>query len=178
MAITTIQWNQVQMLSADPSRLPYILLTYKPSFVSDLIRWFDGEWSHVVWHHRPHFVASQDWRFHETLLTKYKTHDMEILEFERGWEGDNAQYKKAIMDCIHSQIRRAAFYDLLGLVGHLVRYPRLHCATKYYCTEAVWKGFQAAYHLEDMKFTPLQLGNWLKGHGWKTLGYRKAERDQ
>lgn len=173
---STMQWSQVKALSLQPDRLPLIMLTYKPSLISTLIKdWGDGEWSHVIWHHRPHFVASQDWRFHEVLLNKYMGHDMEILEYEHGWEGDNAKYKQAIVACINGQIRRAAFYDLLGVFGHLIKHPKLNLSTMYYCTEAVWKGFQAAYNLEDMKFKPLELGNWLKSNGWKTVGIRKAE---
>jgi hypothetical protein len=120
-------------------------------------------------------IASQDWRFYEGSLSRYFSHDMAIYEFERGWDGPNARYKQAVMDCIARQVDRRSLYDVLGVLTHLLRCPSINNQRKYYCTEAVWKGFQAAYGLEDMKMTPTQLGDWLCAHGWKMVGLRKAE---
>lgn len=172
--MTTMTWTD--LLTIHPRRMPLILLTYKPSFISDLIKWYDGEWSHVVWHHRPHLVATQNWTFRERPITDYMGHDMAVYEFERGWDGDNAKYKDAILDYVNRQIRRAPLYDVLGVLGHLVLHPTIHNQRRYYCTEAVWAVFQTAYGLEDRKMTPSQLGVWLEGHGWKCIGVRKAER--
>ena len=177
-ATTTMSWMQLE--AVQPYQLPMILLTYKPSFISNLIRAYDGEWSHAIWLHKKvegvNYVASQDWRFHESPLDRYFGHDMAIYEYERGWDGDDARYKQTILDCIARQVAHRGLYDVLGVLSYLIRCPSINNPRAYYCTEAVWKGFQAAYGLEDMKMTPSQLGDWLSTHGWKMVGLRKAER--
>lgn len=175
----------INLLTKKQEELPLIIFTHRPdNLFNRLIRMrTKGEYSHVLWFHKagnPPLtkpkVASQNWRYEEVSLFNYLDCDMEILRYGHQWDESE---RRMILDDIQRKIDRNGFYDILGVFGHLIGFPRINGDRLHYCSEAVWQTFKKVYGIteENDHPTPEELRTWLKNHGWEVEGVRQMSKE-
>ena len=148
-----------------------ILVDNRRSFISWGIKAHSkGNYNHVMILYMPDFCASQDATYRTINIAKYlKSHIM--LKFW-AYTGDKRDelVENIKKDLILPKIKRR--YDILGIVGHLLRLKWINNPKTYYCSERIAKhlisiGVKLPKHPSPSKLNQL----FKKIPDMKLLGY-------
>jgi len=149
-----------EMLAVPQAALPAIVLTDNlTSLISARIRAHTrGYYSHAMLMVEPGRVVSQDRRLAEWPLANYLDgkHRVKI------WTVD----APGLAAVVAESLAKGGRYDWLGIVGQLLRWPRLNFGGRWYCSEWVVGmldlGTGAGAVLPPLKATPSDIDTWAK----------------
>lgn len=165
------------LIEVDDSLFPMIAFSQrKQDFISEYIKTFtNAEYSHVMWFHRPGYFATQDWTFKEVTVSSYIGYtnvNMEIIYFSDWVESE----RKRFLYEINKLVNRKGFYDILGVIGHFFKNPKIQINNLNYCSESIWNIFQKINYEPEWHPTPKELRWYLKKYyRAKVYGTYKSE---
>lgn len=158
---------------------PAIVLTDNLfSVVSTLIRLgqrslkahVSGRYQHAMWLESAGVVVSQDWKLQRRPLADYLTGKHRVKLFiDPAWTDEQ---KAIIRGQLAEDVAGDHRYDWLGILGHLLRLPRINFPNRWYCSEhaasilsKVDSRFLKAPHL-----SPAVADVWLRSFRYEVYG--------
>lgn len=129
-----------------------------------------GRYQHIVWLESSGVVVSQDWTLKRRLLADYLKGDHRVKMFvDSNWP---QEHKNRIHLQLQEDLKGKHRYDWLGIIGHLLRMPRINFPNRWYCSEHVVH----VLRLVDSRFenkqqiTPSAMDVWLRSYQYEVLG--------